>query len=118
MGNIELTKKVPLELLCLLLLQERDMYGYEMAQALKKRSDGLVIISVTTLYLALKRMADRDWVSMYYGSAGGDSRERSRLYYHIEAKGMEYAKELLFNYRQAVRGVQMFLDSCPGTKEE
>ena len=40
MKSIEFTKKVPLELLCMLLLEERDMYGYEMVQELKKRTDG------------------------------------------------------------------------------
>lgn len=29
MKSAEITKKIPLELLCIQLLEERDMYGYE-----------------------------------------------------------------------------------------
>ena len=50
MRSAEITKKIPLELLCLQLLGERDMYGYEMVQEIKKRSGGLMELNITTLY--------------------------------------------------------------------
>ena len=40
MANGEPTKKVSVELLCLSLLQEKDMYGYEMSQEIFRRSGG------------------------------------------------------------------------------
>ena len=56
MRSAEITKKIPLELLCIRLLEERDMYGYEMVQEIRKRSEGLLELNITTLYLALKRL--------------------------------------------------------------
>lgn len=108
MGNVEMTKKIPLELLCLLLLEERDWYGYEMAQEIRRRSGGLLSVSVTTLYLALKRLAERGCVSSYYGEAGADSRERARLYYQSEAPAAAERARLWEEYRQAAQGVQNF----------
>lgn len=117
MGNQELTKKVPLELLCLLLLEERDMYGYEMVQELKGRSGGLLSINITTLYLALKRLNEREFVSMYY-SDSDNAHERSRLYYHFEPGAAAYKEELMSQYQQVVKGVQAFFDHCGGGEHE
>lgn len=116
MSNVEMTKKVPLELLCLLLLEERDMYGYEMVQELTRRSDGLLAINITTLYLALKRLCDREYVSMYY-STEGDTRERSRVYYHYEPAAAAYQEKLYSEYRRVMLGVQKFLDYRQEKKE-
>ena len=110
MKSIEFAKKVPLELLCMLLLEERDMYGYEMVQELKKRTDGLLTINVTTLYLALKRLTERQYISTYYSEEAEAARERSRIYYHWEPAAEEYQEQLFGEYQKAVQGVQKFLD--------
>ncbi len=109
MASIEMTKKIPLELICLILLEEQDMYGYEMVQELKKRSGGMLLINITTLYLTLKRLTDRGYVSLYY-STEGDTRERSRIYYHYEPSAAIYKEKLYTEYQRAVVGVQRFLD--------
>ena len=41
MANNDSTKRVPLELLCMLILKEGDRYGYEMVQEIESRSGGL-----------------------------------------------------------------------------
>lgn len=109
MKSAEITKKIPLELLCIQLLAERDMYGYEMVQEIKRRSDGLLEINITTLYLALKRLNEHGYVSMYYSDAEA-ARERSRIYYHLEAPAMEYEQKLREEYEQVVMGVRRFME--------
>lgn len=109
MRSAEITKKIPLELLCIQLLEERDMYGYEMVQEIKKRSDGLLELNITTLYLALKRLNEHGYVSMYYSDAEA-ARERSRIYYHLEPAAVEYKEKLKEEYEQVVLGVRKFLD--------
>ena len=104
-----MTKKIPLELLCILLLEERDMYGYEMVQEMKRRSDGLLELNITTLYLALKRLNEHGYVSMYYSDAPA-ARERSRIYYHWEPPAQEYKQKLREEYERAVLGVRRFLE--------
>ena len=103
MRSAEITKKIPLELLCLQLLGERDMYGYEMVQEIKKRSDGLLKLNITTLYLALKRLNDHGYVSMYYSDAEA-ARERSRIYYPLG----EYKQKLKEEYEQVTLGFRCF----------
>ncbi|MCI9225370.1 MAG: helix-turn-helix transcriptional regulator [Acutalibacter sp.] len=109
MKSAEITKKIPLELLCIRLLEERDMYGYEMVQEIKKRSDGLLELNITTLYLALKRLNEHRYVSMYYSDAEA-ARERSRIYYHLEPAAGEYQRKLEEEYEMVMLGVKRFLE--------
>ena len=109
MKSAEITKKIPLELLCILLLEERDMYGYEMVQEIKRRSGGLLELNITTLYLALKRLNEHGYVSMYYSDAEA-ARERSRIYYHIEETAGEYRRRLEEEYERVTLGVRRFLE--------
>jgi PadR family transcriptional regulator PadR len=109
MRSAEITKKIPLELLCLQLLGERDMYGYEMVQEIKKRSGGLLELNITTLYLALKRLNEHNYVSLYYSDAEA-ARERSRIYYHLEPPAEEYRRKLQEEYERAVLGVKRFME--------
>lgn len=113
MKNAEFTKKVPLELLCILLLEERDMYGYEMVQAMKNRSDGILAINVTTLYLALKRLNEDHYISMYYAESSS-ARERSRIYYHLEPSAAAYKDKLEEDYRRVLLGVDLFIKNTAG----
>lgn len=43
MANNDSTKRVPLELLCMLILKEGDRYGYEMVQEIESRSGDFVV---------------------------------------------------------------------------
>ena len=109
MRSAEITKKIPLELLCIRLLEERDMYGYEMVQEIRKRSEGLLELNITTLYLALKRLNEHGYVSMYYSDAEA-ARERSRIYYHLEETVGEYKQKLKEEYERVTLGVRSFLE--------
>lgn len=108
MASNELAKKVPLELMCLLLLEERDMYGYEMLQEFNSRSGGRISVNITTLYMALKRLNDRGFVSIHYSNVR-ETRERTRLYYHLEPPSIPYKAKLLSEYQNMVLGVEEFL---------
>ena len=109
MRSAEITKKIPLELLCIRLLEERDMYGYEMVQEIRKRSEGLLELNITTLYLALKRLNEHGYVSRYYSDAEA-ARERSRIYYHLEETVGEYKQKLKEEYERVTLGVRRFLE--------
>ena len=109
MRSAEITKKIPLELLCIRLLEERDMYGYEMVQEIRKRSEGLLELNITTLYLALKRLNEHGYVSMYYSDAEA-ARERSRIYYQLEETVGEYKQKLKEEYERVTLGVRRFLE--------
>ena len=63
MANGEPTKKVSVELLCLSLLQEKDMYGYEMSQEIFRRSGGLLSMAEAAIYMSMYRLVKRGVVT-------------------------------------------------------
>ena len=86
MGIADSLKKGTVELLILKLLQERDMYGYEITQALQDKSQGYFILQEGSLYPTLYRMLDRGLISDHQELVG---RRRTRVYYHLEDAGRE-----------------------------
>ena len=71
--------------------------------------DGLLDLNITTLHLALKRLNEHRYVSMYYSDAEA-ARERSRIYYHLEPAAGEYRQRLGEEYEQVTLGVRRFLE--------
>ncbi|RFA32453.1 PadR family transcriptional regulator [Virgibacillus dokdonensis] len=84
--------KGSIDILLLSLLQNRDMYGYEMVKALKKNSNELYNMSEGTLYPALKRLEKKGWLQSYWGDSESGGR---RKYYQITQQGKnELGKKL------------------------
>ena len=66
------------------LLERREMYGYELVEALAQRSDGILAMGQSTLYpllynLEAKKLVKGKWED---GESG-----RGRRYYSITSKG-------------------------------
>lgn len=76
-----------LELMILHMLQEKDMYGYEIKKELSVRTRNKFAFGEGSLYIPLVRMAKRGLVSSYKEHAVG---KRYRTYYHIEEEGVKY----------------------------
>lgn len=91
------------ELLILSLLEERDMYVYEIVKGVEKYSDGLLAISQNTLYTSTYKLIGEGMLSEYTRLVG---KRRTRVYYHIEQKGEEYLAQLRENYQRNITGVQ------------
>ena len=83
MANNDSTKRVPLELLCMLILKEGDRYGYEMVQEIESRSGGLLSFNLASVYVALRRLEERGCVSSRTEMTDA-ARARMRVYYHLE----------------------------------
>jgi PadR family transcriptional regulator PadR len=73
-------------MLILLLLSERDMYGYEMVTELSLRSDDTFHLKEGTLYPLLHTMEKNKWVTSYTTQAPNG---RDRKYYRITSDGRE-----------------------------
>ena len=52
-------------LLILSLLEEKDMYGYEMIDTLKGKSNNVFELKAGTLYPLLHSMEEKGWLSVY-----------------------------------------------------
>ena len=108
MANNDSTKRVPLELLCMLILKEGDRYGYEMVQEIESRSGGLLSFNLASVYVALRRLEERGCVS----SRTEIMDARMRVYYHLEPAAEAYLTEQKEEYRRTAVGVQNVLKSC------
>lgn len=86
-----MTKKTERELIrgagplaVLQLLKRREMYGYELAEALSRRTDGVLALGQSTLYpllysLEARGQVESRWVELPSG--------RKRRYYRLTEKG-------------------------------
>lgn len=70
--------------LILKLLEEKDMYGYEMIEVLSKKSDHTFDLKAGTLYPILHNLEKNELVESYEEKADN---ERTRKYYHLTSKG-------------------------------
>ena len=76
--------------LILKLLEEIDMYGYEMIETLSNKSDHTFDLKAGTLYPILHNLEKNQLVESYEKKADN---ERTRKYYHLTAKGKNLLKE-------------------------
>ena len=92
-------------MLLLSLLGRRDMYGYEMIEALRLRSNHVFDLKAGTLYPLLHALEEQGWVTSYDQNADGG---RVRRYYHLTLDGRTALREKEAEweaYVEAVAGV-------------
>ncbi|MGM8364967.1 PadR family transcriptional regulator [Virgibacillus sp. W0181] len=77
--------KGSIDLLLLSLIEQRDLYGYEMTKILKKISDDTYEMSEGTLYASLKRMERKQWIQSYWKELD----KGRRKYYYITDDGKQ-----------------------------
>lgn len=104
-------KKATIELLLLKLLDEGDMYGYQLAQELKRRSSGRYTILEGSMYPILYRMTENGYISFYEKKVGV---RQTRVYYHLEDTGRQYLQALLTSYHEYMRVIEFLLQSKEG----
>ncbi|MDD2234127.1 MAG: helix-turn-helix transcriptional regulator [Desulfitobacteriaceae bacterium] len=77
-------------MLILKLLEETDMYGYEMIEELSKKSQNIFKLKAGTLYPLLHGLEHKDMLTSYEKSTGN---QRIRKYYSITKTGRKYLNE-------------------------
>lgn len=88
-------------MLLLKLLSEKDMYGYEMIDTLRKRSQNVFELKAGTLYPLLHSLEEKNLLTAYEQESGG----KTRKYYRITQEGHKVLgekKEEWNTYSQAV----------------
>lgn len=108
-------KKGSIEMLTLLMLQEGDIYGYQLIQMLSDRSGGRLTVQEGSLYPLLYRMQDCGYISgrdITVQTRNG--RKRNRVLYHLEPSGRIRLTELKAEFDQVQEGIQsVFRNSVP-----
>ncbi len=77
-------------MLLLRLLEDKDMYGYEMIEELEKRSNNAFSLKAGTLYPLLHNLEKQEFINSYIENVDSS---RVRKYYSITNKGKGILKE-------------------------
>ncbi len=88
-------------MLLLRLLEDKDMYGYEMIENLEKRSKNVFTLKAGTLYPLLHSLEEKRYLNSYERAVNG----KMRKYYSITKEGKKYLslkKDEWEEYRTAV----------------
>ena len=76
-------------MLLLRLLEEKDMYGYEMIETLESRSNHVFSLKAGTLYPLLHSLEEKGYLTSYENEVNG----KTRKYYSITKNGRNYLKD-------------------------
>lgn len=99
-------KKATIEMILLNLLTEQDMYGYQLSQECKKRSDGTYMMLEGSMYPILYRLEESGYISCYEKKV---KKRMTRVYYHIEDSGKSHLEHMKEEYYAAIHSVETLL---------
>lgn len=91
-------------MLILRLLEEKDMYGYEMIETLERKSKNVFTLKAGTLYPLLHSLEEKNYLTSYENEVNG----KLRKYYSISKEGRKFLnlkKEEWQEYQTAVLDV-------------
>ena len=92
-------------MMILKLLSEKDMYGYEMIDTLRKRSENVFELKAGTLYPLLHSLEDKRYLLSYEQEAVG----KIRKYYQITKNGRKHLEEKKSQRQEYSRAVMSVL---------
>ena len=98
-------------MMILRLLETKDMYGYEMIEALRERSNNVFELKAGTLYPLLHSLESRGDVVSYEDNTSGTTRK----YYQLTPAGKKHAEQQMNEaqeYQTAVSGVLSLQRGC------
>ncbi len=84
------------------LLERGEMYGYEIAEALAKRTDGLLQMGQSTLYPMLYNLEAKGLIEARWDDSGA----RTRKYYRLTADGRARLAEDAHQWNAAVAAMR------------
>lgn len=97
-------KKGVLELLVLVIVEKKDMYGYELVEAVSK----IVNVNEGTIYPILKRLSNEGCFETYLEES---TEGPIRKYYHITLKGKQLKRQQLEEWKKFSYSVNDFIRS-------
>lgn len=101
-------KRGTLELVLLKLLEEREMYGYEILSAVEERSGGRIEVKDGTLYPILYRLEKAGYLAPYWQT---QERGVPRKYYRLTESGRSELDRRLKDWRAFMTGISRVLET-------
>ena len=95
-------------MLILKLISEKDMYGYEMIDTLRQRSENVFELKAGTLYPLLHNLESKQFLVSYEKESSG----KIRKYYQITSTGKKALKEKQDEWNTYSQAVLHVLNAC------
>ena len=95
-------------LLVMKLLEDQDLYGYQMIEELRRRSDDTFHLKAGTLYPLLHSLEEKNYLYSYEDEANG----KVRKYYSITDEGKKYLKGRKEEWQEYASAVANVLNAC------
>lgn len=95
------------ELLLLRLLDQREMYGYELVRSIKQATDEAISLGEGVIYPVLHGLERNGSLKSRRKAVGG----RTRVYYSLTAKGRQRLKKLSTDWRRIQNGITNALET-------
>ncbi len=95
-----------LDLLILQTLVLGPAHGHTIAYAIERRSDEVLQVEHGSLYPALHRLEDREWIASFWGTSENNRRAR---YYRLTTKGRKQLLHQTSRWDELVRAVNRVL---------
>lgn len=93
------------ELLILRLLEQEEMYGYELVQAIRSRTDAVIAVGEGVVYPVLHGLEESGALKSRRKTVGG----RSRIYYSVTAAGSRRLADLSATWGNLTAAIQKVL---------
>jgi PadR family transcriptional regulator len=94
------------ELMILRLLQDRDMYGYEIVQAIRAETGDVVSLGEGVVYTVLHALEREGALKSRRKTVEG----RSRIYYAVTATGLRRYRDLADNWSTLAGAIQSVMN--------
>ena len=79
------------------LAQGQPRHGFEIAESIEERSEGVLIVEEGSLYPALQRLLVKGWITGDWGKTEGNRRAR---YYRLTSSGRKQLERELSQYQR------------------
>jgi len=100
-------KKGTAEMVLLYLLREQEMYGYQLTQTLRERSQEKYILQEGSMYPILYRLLDRGLIVERREIV---CKRRTRVYYSITQEGINRLDEIIREYVEITLGIGLVMN--------
>ncbi|MGA3045568.1 MAG: PadR family transcriptional regulator [Terracidiphilus sp.] len=104
-----------LDLLILKTLLMGPCHGQGVARIIQRQSEDVFLVDHGSLYVALQRLEDRDWIRAKWGVSENNRKAR---FYSLTAKGRQQLVEKTGEWRRLTRAMGLILDSTTGLRGE
>ena len=98
-----------LDLLILKTLSAGAMHGYAIAQRIQERSDDVLIVEEGSLYPALYRMEEKNWIASEWGKSENNRRAK---YYSLTKAGRRQLEEETELWERIHRAISLVLQTA------